>query len=174
MNKQMILDAGSGHNPWFHADVLCDRFLGPTIHRGHLAHEPAIQDGRPFVCCDLHALPFKPKAFSFVLCRQVLEHVDAPQVALTELKRVGRHGLATFPSQVWERFFHSCLGHQWMLIPHGETLHVQNVRVGWGGVLRRMSSRFFERNFRIHARECLITLFQRVFQRNIAFTTIRW
>lgn len=170
----MILDAGSGHNPLSQADVLCDLFLGPTLHRGHLAHEPAKLDERPFVCCDLQALPFKLNAFTFVYCGHVLEHVDDPNLVLTELKRIGIHGIALFPSQLWERFFHSCKGHKWAIIPQNKKCLAKNVKTGIGGLIRCYSSSFFNINFRIQGRKRLIGLFQRIFKWNIYESAIRW
>ena len=42
----------------------------------------------PEVVGDIEALPFKDGAFEFVLCTEVLEHVNNPSVAVSELHRV--------------------------------------------------------------------------------------
>jgi len=45
-----VLDAGSGHNPWPQANILCDLSIGPSEHR---RGKIATIDERPFVCCDM-------------------------------------------------------------------------------------------------------------------------
>jgi len=47
---------------------------------------------------DLHDLPFKSGSFDKVVCTQVLEHVDRPDVVLSELGRVIRPGGKIFLS----------------------------------------------------------------------------
>ena len=46
---------------------------------------------------DAHYLPFVNKAFSHVRCWHVLEHIQLPSMALSEIKRVGESGNIRFP-----------------------------------------------------------------------------
>lgn len=47
---------------------------------------------------DLYALPFSDGSFDTVVCSEVLEHLDRPDAAVEELKRVARnHVLITVP-----------------------------------------------------------------------------
>ncbi len=45
---------------------------------------------------DAHKLPFESKSFGFVWCSEMLEHCDHPEIVVSELKRVGKHGVCLF------------------------------------------------------------------------------
>jgi hypothetical protein len=86
----MILDVGSGTNPYAKADVFCD--LNRT-------YTPQTQDWRKirrikvislFVCCDAQYLPFIENCFSLVHASHVIEHVQKPKLMLKELVRVSK------------------------------------------------------------------------------------
>lgn len=97
----LVLDIGSGHNPNPRANVLCDRSVGPDDER----HGAAALVDRPFVLGDAANLPFKDKAFDFVLCSHLIEHVDDPAAVARELSRVARAGYIEAPSEPFERTF---------------------------------------------------------------------
>lgn len=166
--KRLILDAGSGAYPWSRATILCDLYVGSTVHRGG---KPASLDGRPFICCDIQHLPFKTGVFFFVRSAHVLEHVDNPTLALRELKRVGRHGYVAFPSQFWELFLDSNLEvHQWVVDPS-----MQAHKFGQSGyvkVLKQLKRFFWETNWRIHFRERIF--FWKYLRQLFHETIIRW
>lgn len=46
-----------------------------------------------FAVANALQLPFVDKSFDIVFCMEVLEHLDRPDLGLTELKRVARHRL---------------------------------------------------------------------------------
>jgi SAM-dependent methyltransferase len=47
---------------------------------------------KPDVVGDVHALPFADNSYDFILCTEVLEHLHAPHVAISEMDRVLRSG----------------------------------------------------------------------------------
>lgn len=47
---------------------------------------------KPDVVADAHNLPFKDNEFEFVLCTEMLEHVQDPPQVISEIKRVLRNG----------------------------------------------------------------------------------
>ena len=106
-----ILDVGSGHNPWPQANILADLYMGSEQRRGL----KLVLDHRPFVCCDIQALPFKTQSLSFIHSRQVIEHVKNPELAINELKRTGKHGYAEVPSKYEELFLSSADHHLWIV-----------------------------------------------------------
>lgn len=54
---------------------------------------------------DILKLPFRDKIFDFVIASHILEHVGAPNQAVTELSRVGKRGYIECPSELSERLF---------------------------------------------------------------------
>lgn len=107
-----ILDVGSGHRPLPQADVLADRFLENKERNGDLVAD------RPLILCDIEHLPFKDNTFDFVNASQVVEHVDNPDQAIRELRRVSSSGQVDTPAYVNEnvlfgREFHKSA----MLVP---------------------------------------------------------
>lgn len=62
-----------------------------------------LTDKTTFLTCDAHELPFKDESYDFVICAEVLEHLQDPQKAAAELTRVLKKGgtlLATAPNIV--------------------------------------------------------------------------
>jgi SAM-dependent methyltransferase/uncharacterized protein YbaR (Trm112 family) len=92
----VVLDIGSGHNPFIRADVLCDKYVDTHKHRS--SKGLLKRNGRPLIIGDACNLPFKDSSFDFVICRHVLEHVEDPEALLRELKRVGKKGYIETPS----------------------------------------------------------------------------
>jgi ubiquinone/menaquinone biosynthesis C-methylase UbiE len=61
---------------------------------------------------DVHDMLFRDKAFNYVICSYLLEHVECPIRAIRELERVGQKGnfevpfegaqkINDFPSHLW-------------------------------------------------------------------------
>ncbi|NUR53728.1 MAG: methyltransferase domain-containing protein, partial [Acidobacteria bacterium] len=73
----LVLEVGSGGNPYARANVLLDAY--PDTRERHWV--PLTVD-RPFVFGFLERLPFKDKAFDFVVASHVLEHSPEPERAL--------------------------------------------------------------------------------------------
>ena len=116
-----LLDAGCGEG--FVAGYLHDRFPGLEITgldysadavdyaRAHYG------DAGRFAVGSVYDLPFERGAFDLVLCSEVLEHLDRPDDAVGELRRVAReHVLITVPRE-----------------PVFDTLARINLRLGIGG-----------------------------------------
>jgi len=106
----LVLEVGSGHRPHPRADVLSDKYLEDIERGGKLFID------RPFVQADVERLPFKSKAFDYVICRHVLEHTENPQAALNELSRVARAGYIETPSAVWEWLHPTRAYHRWYVL----------------------------------------------------------
>lgn len=101
----VVLDVGSGGNPHPRADVLLDRLSGSE----HRSGTPMLID-RAAVVGDATRLPFKDKAFDFVIASHILEHMPNPVVFLKELQRVGKAGYIETPNFISERFI-PCKAH---------------------------------------------------------------
>lgn len=93
----LVLDVGSGSSPHPSADVLLEKYVDIT-HR----YAPLVAD-RPTVLADACKMPFKDKAFDYVIAFHVLEHINTPELFLNELQRVGKAGYIETPNAIFER-----------------------------------------------------------------------
>lgn len=98
--NDFVLEIGSGHNPKTRSDVLCDKFIEDNEQRGG-----KIVTDRPTVEADGQFLPFSDKAFDYVICSHVLEHVEDPHLLISELMRVAIRGYIETPSEIGERIY---------------------------------------------------------------------
>ena len=107
----LVLDVGSGDKPHWRADVLVDRYTGAE-HGVQRSGSAAARLPRPTFDADAAAMPFADKAFDYVICSHLLEHVTDPAAVIEELMRVARAGyievpsvtsakIADFPSHLW-------------------------------------------------------------------------
>jgi SAM-dependent methyltransferase len=94
----LVLEVGSGGNPYFRANVLVDAYT--TTRERHWA--PLITD-RPSVIGFGESLPFKDKVFDFVIASHVLEHSSEPEQFISELVRVSKAGYIETPDAFMER-----------------------------------------------------------------------
>jgi hypothetical protein len=88
-----VLDIGSGGDPFPGASVLVERYLQPVFRT-----EKLVTDDKPLVVADIHHLPFSAKSFDFVYSAHVLEVVDDPILASSEIMRVGKRGYIETPT----------------------------------------------------------------------------
>lgn len=98
----LVLDLGSGGNPYPRSDILLDR-LGGAEHRSGVA----MKIDRLAIMGDATKLPFKDKAFDFIIASHILEHMPNPEVFLREMQRVGKAGYIETPNFLCERLIPS-------------------------------------------------------------------
>lgn len=96
--KALVLEVGSGGNPYARSNVLLDAYE----HTRERHWAPLISD-RPTVLGFVENLPFKDKAFDFVIASHVLEHSTDPEKFLSELERVAKAGYIETPDAFMER-----------------------------------------------------------------------
>ena len=94
----LVLDVGSGGNPYPRANVLLDAYED-TVERYNL---PLIKD-RPMVFGLAERMPFRDKVFDFVVASHVLEHSSDPDAFISELIRVSKAGYIETPDGFFER-----------------------------------------------------------------------
>mgnify|MGYP001452628288 FL=1 len=80
--EALVLEVGSGGNPYPRSNVLLDAYE-ETRER----HWDALVNDRPTVLSFGENLPFKDKAFDYVIAAHVLEHTPHPEKFLRELER---------------------------------------------------------------------------------------
>ncbi len=110
---ERVLDVGCGAYPFPLATVLVDLYTGENNHRT----APLETGGKELIVADILDLPFPDKAFDFVYCSHVLEHVEDPVKACRELMRVGKRGYIEVPSLMTDTLFSWAKGmHRWFCV----------------------------------------------------------
>jgi SAM-dependent methyltransferase len=97
-SSALVLEVGSGGNPYPRANVLLDAYEA-TRER----HWAPLTSDRPTVLGFVENLPFRDRAFDFVIAAHVLEHSAEPERFLAELQRVGKAGYIEVPDAFLER-----------------------------------------------------------------------
>lgn len=147
-SSDAVLEVGSGNNPNPRSNILCDRYL---YDNGQRAGEFGIVIDRPLVIGDGYHLPFADKAFDYVICSHVLEHMEDPKAFVAEIERVGKRGYIEVPSALSERIF-GWNFHHWYCTYESGTLVLCKKSHGeqFGGFFHRLIAqtvwfrRFFE------------------------------
>jgi len=97
-SNALVLEVGSGGNPYPRSNVLVDAYE-ETQER----HWDKLIYDRPTVVAFGENLPFKDKAFDYVIAAHVLEHTAFPEKFLQELERVASAGFIETPDAFMER-----------------------------------------------------------------------
>lgn len=115
-----VLEVGGGHNPHPRANVVVDKFPDTNYHRSGnikvLSHQKFLQ-------ADGENLPFEDYEFDYVICCQVLEHVENPERFLKEQFRVAKKGFLEVPSLLGEYLFPR-ESHKWIMHEINNTLYL--------------------------------------------------
>lgn len=93
-----VLEIGSGHNPWFRSNVLCDRFLHDNTERNG-----DLQKTKPLVIADGTYLPFRNDSFDFIFASHVSEHIDRLDKYFQEIQRIAKAGYLETPNYLFEQ-----------------------------------------------------------------------
>ena len=101
--EMLVVDIGSGAHPNPRADVLVDRDLTDNRHR---AGHSLVVDGRPLVCADVNALPFRDGSVDFAIVSHLAEHVENPAGMCQEVSRAAVAGYIETPSPLCDKLLH--------------------------------------------------------------------
>ena len=115
-----VLEVGGGHNPHPRANLVVDKFLDTNYHR---SGDIKVLKGQEFIQADGENLPFKDNEFDYVICCQVLEHVENPEKFLAEQFRVAKQGFLEVPSLLGEYLFPR-ESHKWIMHEIDNTLYL--------------------------------------------------
>ena len=134
--------------------------------------------------CDLHALPLKDNSVPFILCTQTLEHLNRPQLALSEMFRVLSVGgtiYCTLPfigdahhQEPYDFFRYTRYADEYLFGKAGfrdiEVTPIGGYNTLLISLLQKGVYRFIERN----ARRRVIIRYLLVFLQRVAFVILRW
>jgi len=93
--KSKVLEIGPGSSPHYQSTVLVEKYLFDSSHRWGVGF---YKDKRPVICADAGKLPFKNKSFDYIICRNILEHMEEPEIFIKENERVAKAGYIETPS----------------------------------------------------------------------------
>ncbi len=118
-----VIDIGSGNVPFPLATHLADLTLSDDGY-GRAGCPFKYLKGKPVYECNIEKMPFADKEFDFVYCSHVLEHVDNPEKACSEIMRVGKRGYIETPRSVKDLFFNiaKVSNHRWEVEFHDNKL----------------------------------------------------
>lgn len=115
-----VLEVGGGHNPHPRSNVVVDKFVDTNYHR---SGDIKVLKNQTFLQADGENLPFKDKEFDYVICCQVLEHVENPERFLAEQFRVAKRGFMETPSLLGEYLFPR-ESHKWIIHELNDVLYL--------------------------------------------------
>jgi len=107
----LVLEVGGGHNPHPRANVVVDKYTDSNFHR---SGDIKVLKNQNFIHADGESLPFEDNSFDYVICNQVLEHVENPVKFLSEQYRVASCGYVETPSVLGE-YLMPKESHKWLL-----------------------------------------------------------
>ncbi|MEP6749405.1 MAG: methyltransferase domain-containing protein [Bacteroidota bacterium] len=110
-SSDRVLEVGGGHNPHPRSNVVVDKYTDTNYHR---SGDIKVLKNQTFLQADGENLPFKDKEFDYVICCQVLEHVENPEKFLAEQFRVAKRGFMETPSLLGEYLFPR-ESHKWII-----------------------------------------------------------
>lgn len=115
----LVLEVGSGSNPWPRSDVLLDRFY--VDETGQRGGTDIYRDSRPMVVAAGERLPFKTKAFDYAYTCHVIEHAEEIASMLDEMSRVAKAGFIECPNPLLERILDQ-EQHNWYIANRNDEL----------------------------------------------------
>ena len=118
-----VLEVGPGSNPHPRADVLLEREFDPAEAAAQRGHTPTVELKKETVYFDGGKFPFPDRAFDYVICSHVLEHVADVLQFVAELSRVAPRGYLEFPTIYYE-YLHNFRVHR-------NFLHFENGELRW-------------------------------------------
>lgn len=107
-----VLEVGGGHNPHPRSNIIVDKYIDSNYHRHS---DIKVLKHQKFMQADGENLPFKNNEFDYVICNQVLEHAENPEIFLKEQMRVAKRGYIEVPSLIGEYLFPK-KSHKWLIL----------------------------------------------------------
>ena len=115
-NNDLVLHIGSGGFPDRRANIGLEKYVGDNLEGSS-----TLVRLNNLVVADVMNLPFKDKSIDYILCPHVLEHVQDPDMAISEIVRCSKKGFIETPTPISETFF-PAVYHEWYVYSKNKTL----------------------------------------------------
>lgn len=106
--KDLVLEIGPGAYPHWRSDCLVDKYdPADDVNLKEFGGKPMKLKGKPLFKTNDGKLPFKDKAFDYIICSHVLEHVPELElpVLVNEINRVADKKYIEFPTLLYDFFY---------------------------------------------------------------------
>jgi ubiquinone/menaquinone biosynthesis C-methylase UbiE len=103
LKHRLVLDIGGGQ-PWV-SGWIHKKYGNILVNKAHCVD--FLPQNKPHIVADIKYLPFKDISVGGIICNAVLEHVDKPFIAISELHRVLDYGGELFLYVPWVWPYHS-------------------------------------------------------------------
>ena len=101
-----VLEIGPGGSPHSRSDVFLEmKFSDEAEESVQRSHCEPLKTEKPVFYYDGTTFPFSDNEFDYIICAQVLEHVNDVELFLKELQRVGRKGYIEFPTIYYDYLY---------------------------------------------------------------------
>ena len=98
-----VLEIGPGGTPHPRADVLLEYdFASASVSEAQRGYTPPMKTSKQVVFYKGNRFPFEDRAFDYVICSHVIEHVQDVTTFIAELNRVGSAGYLEYPTIYYE------------------------------------------------------------------------
>lgn len=108
-SSDLVLEIGPGAYPFWRSDCLADKFDDTSeVDLKQFGGAQLQTKGKPLFKIMDNKLPFKDKAFDYVICSHVFEHVPVSDLPLlvSEIMRVSPRAYIEFPRPLYDYIYH--------------------------------------------------------------------
>ena len=130
-----VLEVGPGGTPHPRADILLERRFADDEAAAQRGHTPPLDTVRQVVLYDGGRFPFDDRAFDYVICSHVLEHVEDVPAFAAELGRVAPRGYLEFPTVFYEYLYNFRVHRNLLHFAGGELLWMRKDRLPFSAFL---------------------------------------
>lgn len=100
-----VLEIGPGSSPHPRADILLEKNFTENEAKKQRGNHHPLHTNKELIYYDGDKFPFHDKAFDYIICSHVIEHVEDVESFCREIFRVGRKGYIEFPTIYYEYIY---------------------------------------------------------------------